>query len=637
MKSLTLFDLVFRSMRRNIKHYYLYFFALIFTISLYFIFLSLQADGAVGEGVAASNSMIAGFKVANILLIAIALIFIAYSNAIFFNRRSKEVGIYQLIGLTKGTVARMLVVENFLLGLGALFVGVGIGTLASRFFLLLYLKVIGVELSVALHFSWDALVQTFIVFMVILAIISLQMVRRVYRTTLIDLFNANRQSDVEAPKNNAISVIVGILGIALIGFGYWLSGRMLNEMLLFNMIAVLFSTIFGSFLVFRVSIGALLNTIRRSKKGHLSLTDSLSLAPLVHRMKSNANSLTLITTLSAMTLTMVAIAYSTYYSAEETTRNMMPQDFGLHGAFISVEDREQFKQALAQEGIAYSEVNYHAYRIDASILTPQFPEMMAGDYQLVVYSEDEVAKGRYQGVLEGPTLHYPSMAWLMKDVKFPTTIELADGKKFTVNRLGKGSIYNLSSNEAALVVDASTYEDLKAYQIEGYDEERYALNITDEANQEKAVELFESTVRLENHTPVAYYKMFQSTLEGSGMFIFISGFLGLVFLMSTGSILYFKQMTEAEQEKASYRTLRQLGFSEKEIMRGIRKKQWIVFGFPLLIGLLHSWFAVKSADVIFMTDVTIPTVIAMVVYSLIYMVFAILTLGYYRRIVHQSL
>ncbi|HEY4579158.1 MAG TPA: FtsX-like permease family protein, partial [Savagea sp.] len=103
---MTLFDLVFRSMRRNIKHYYLYFFALIFTISLYFIFLSLQADGAVGEGVAASNSMIAGFKVANILLIAIALIFIAYSNAIFFNRRSKEVGIYQLIGLTKGTVAR---------------------------------------------------------------------------------------------------------------------------------------------------------------------------------------------------------------------------------------------------------------------------------------------------------------------------------------------------------------------------------------------------------------------------------------------------------------------------------------------------------------------------------------------------
>ena len=125
--------------------------------------------------------------------------------------------------------------------------------------------------------------------------------------------------------------------------------------------------------------------------------------------------------------------------------------------------------------------------------------------------------------------------------------------------------------------------------------------------------------------------------QSSGLMIFIAGFLGLVFLISTGSILYFKQMTEAEQEKQSYKTLRQLGFSTQELLSGIRRKQLFVFGLPLLIGLLHSWFAVQSANIIFMTDVTIPTLIAMAVYSLIYLSFAVLTMGYYKKVVKQSM
>ena len=84
--------------------------------------------------------------------------------------------------------------------------------------------------------------------------------------------------------------------------------------------------------------------------------------------------------------------------------------------------------------------------------------------------------------------------------------------------------------------------------------------------------------------------------RSNGLLIFITGFLGLVFLISTGSILYFKQMTEAEQERKSYATLRQLGFTVKDIMRGIIRKQAFVFGLPLLIGLLHSVFAIKAAS-----------------------------------------
>ena len=93
------------------------------------------------------------------------------------------------------------------------------------------------------------------------------------------------------------------------------------------MLAVLASTILGTYLVFRVTISWLFYQIRTRKQGHLGLNNSLSLAPLMHRMKGNANSLTIITVLSAMTLAMLAGSYSLYYSTEKETRFAMPFDF----------------------------------------------------------------------------------------------------------------------------------------------------------------------------------------------------------------------------------------------------------------------------------------------------------------------
>ncbi|MFD2874792.1 ABC transporter permease [Paenibacillus rhizoplanae] len=108
-------------------------------------------------------------------------------------------------------------------------------------------------------------------------------------------------------------------------------------------------------------------------------------------------------------------------------------------------------------------------------------------------------------------------------------------------------------------------------------------------------------------------------------------FLGLAFLASTGSILYFKQMSEAEQEKQSFRTLRQLGFDEKMIMKGILRKQLLVFLLPLFIGILHSIYAVKASYFITLADDTIPAMIAMGAYAAIYFMFAFFTLGYYKK------
>lgn len=638
---MTLFDLVVRSMRKNLKHYYLYFFALILSVVLYFVFASLQHDSSVLDRTEVSIRMASGFKAAGILLLFISGVFLLYANSIFLKRRSREVGLYQLIGLSKFKVTRMLVTENLLLGIGALAIGIGIGLLVSRVFLLLLMKLIGIEGVLTLSFSGAAVIQTAVVFVLLLVLTSLQMAFAVKRSTLLELFKVDQSGErIKKPKT-AVSAIFGILGVLLIGFGYWLSGHMLNSMLFFYMIVVLVSVILGTYLLFRVTIGWALFRIRTSKNGHLGLSNSLSLAPLIHRLKANANSLTIITVLSAMTLTMLAAAYSTYYSSGKESRLMEPFDYMIVG---DPSASDQFLKLLDK-----ADISYHASDIEGIELKGDYekelnPMLYYQDVQIRIVSESQLSKagltievnGPQSGVLMAGYTH-----WMLKSVETPVTLILDPGglnKSVAIERFAEGNAFNDYDFASMIVVKDELFQAIRS----GYEESgeivkinTAAINLQNKDQLKEATELYNEIES--SGKRFDYYTQYQNTLQSSGMLIFIAGFLGLVFLISTGSILYFKQMTEAEQEKASYTTLRQLGFSVQEIMKGIVKKQAFVFGLPLAIGLLHSIFALKSASFLFMSDVTVPTVIAMSIYVAIYLVFAFLTIGYYRKTIQAAL
>lgn len=639
-------------MRKNIKHYYLYFFALIFSVVLYFVFATLQHDAAVIEKSAKSMNMEAAFKAAGILLIVIAGIFVFYANAIFLKRRSREIGLYQLIGLTKGAVARLLIIENALLGAGALVIGIGTGVLVSRVFLLLLMKLIGYDGFITVSFSLAAIIQTAIVFVAIIALTSAQMLVAVYRNTLLDLFNADKRGEHPKKPKTVVSAVLALLGIGLIIYGYWLSGRMMNEMILFNMLAVLASTIFGTYLVFRVTISWLFYQIRTRKQGHLGLHNSLSLAPLMHRMKANANSLTIITVLSAMTLAMVAGAYSLYYSSEKMARSMMPFDFTFTNYPHEEGLADEFAEELKVAGIDFKWTSISAMdtggMLDISSPYWSGANNVRPSVSFYVAEQLRAAGKDVQIPPKGSAIAYNMNLQLeAKPEEFPATLTIMEHDTelpIEVVAVEETSIMNMNLGGSPMVVSEDTFAELQR-QLATDEDDGWSLaietfQVRDNDQLAKASAIFmqdkyaggvPSEYRMDYHT---YY---QNSIQSSGLLIFIAGFLGLVFLISTGSILYFKQMTEAEQEKQSYATLRQLGFTVQDIMRGIVRKQVFVFGVPLLIGLLHSIFAIKAASFLFMSDITVPASIAIGLYALIYLVFAFLTVGYYRKTVKAAL
>ncbi|WP_100405669.1 FtsX-like permease family protein [Bacillus solitudinis] len=637
---MTLFDLVIRSMRKNIKHYYLYFFALILSVVLYFVFATLQYDSAV---IAQSGgSMGSAFKVAGILLIFIAGIFVVYANAIFLKRRSREIGLYQLIGLTKRVVAKLLIIENAFLGIIALVIGIVVGMLVSRVFLLLLMKLIGYETFIEVSFSTAAIIQTVVVFIAIFALTTIQMIYTVYRNTLLALFNSDKKGEHPKKPKTVISAFLALLGIALIAFGYWFSGRMINSWLFVNMLIVLTATILGTYLMFRVTISWLFYQIRKRKQGHLGLMNSLSLAPLMHRLKGNANSLTIITVLSAMTLTMIAGSYSLYYATERETRAMMPFDFMF-------ENNEEFALEISEElnsrGIVYQHNQVDMIVVPAIFNNDLLPTQNDTATDIVLLSEQQL---QHAGVdvtasVSSVSFHDVSMRGILDSSDLPFEMVLMNGNQqvpMSITEIGEANVINWSVFKSQLVVNDETFNKLKEQLLidggEAKLEQIDGFHITNEEDMAKASELYQQS-KYKNGLHVDYYSRYHESVQSNGLLIFIAGFLGLVFLISTGSILYFKQMTEAEQEKQSYATLRQLGFTVKDIMHGIIRKQAFVFGLPLAIGLAHSVFAIKAASFLFLSDITLPASIAMVLYALIYLTFAVLTVGYYRNTVKRAL
>lgn len=662
--AMTLSQLVLRSMKKNIKHYYLYFFALIFSVTLYFSFITLQHNPTVLQATEESGTATAGFSAATYLLYFIVLFFVLYANHLFMKRRSKEIGLYQLIGMTKSLIVRLIALENIILFVGAVVIGMGIGFISSRIFAMILLKVLEQEVVVSMTFSIEALQSTALVFSILLSIILIQTMFLIHRTSLLSLFNATKQADERVKRFSWIQMMIGALGLVLIIYGYYQSSilfTMGNVKLLFiNMVIILATTIGGTFLVFRFSVAFLMNTIRLGKKGHLNLYDVVAVTPIMHRMKGNAKSLTLITVLTAVSLAITTLSYIAYYSTDTQARIVSPTDLVVYD-----EKGENFLAALDEKQIPYE---MHAF--DIKELSFNFADLVAADITDTAFENEE----SFVPVLKLSEVQqlYPQYeldrneAIIMNYVGvFAEFLPIEAG--ITATFWTENQIYELNIKDVKkemiaggalsaggipiLVVADEVFKELPKQQSIGLNnqylvelDEKHveaATALYDEMGMKKIV--FDSYIDTDGsvvetaYNQNTYEQARTNTILNMGTVIFTTAFLGLAFLLATGSILYFKQMSEADQERASYTILRKIGFSERDLLKGIYLKQLFNFGVPLVIGLLHSYFAVKSGWFLFGSELLAPLIITMSLYILMYAIFATLSIQYYKKVIKQAL
>ncbi|WP_326929624.1 FtsX-like permease family protein [Bacillus sp. m3-13] len=167
---MTLFDLAIKNIQRNVKSYALYIGTTIFSIVIYFTFVTLKYSGDI-SALEETSKQIQGIMSASafVLMIFVA-IFIIYSNSFFMKKRKKEVALYSLLGVRKRSIGFLLFFENMVIGVLSLVVGLGLGFLLSRVLLSILMKLMNMNMIVGFAFSMDAVLNTLLVFFIIFLI-----------------------------------------------------------------------------------------------------------------------------------------------------------------------------------------------------------------------------------------------------------------------------------------------------------------------------------------------------------------------------------------------------------------------------------------------------------------------------------
>ncbi|MCR8634826.1 FtsX-like permease family protein [Paenibacillus radicis (ex Xue et al. 2023)] len=646
-------QLMFRNLRKNLKNYYLYVFALIFSSALYFAFVTLQYDPSM-DPAKGSVKGAASIKAASVLLVAIVSIFLLYANNIFIKRRSKEIGLFQLIGMTKNRIFRILTAENFILYFGSLMLGIFVGFSGSKLIIMILFKTIGVDAIATLYFSYQALIQTLIVFFIIYLFIMLMNYAFIQRQSILSLFRVTSMTEGKVKKVSFLEMIIGIIGIILIILGYYMSSKLFSgdfttiNQLFSAMVIILGSVIIGTYLFYKGSVSFIFNIIRKRKQGYLNINEVLSLSSIMFRMKSNAVLLTIITTVSGLAIGLLSLSYISYYSAEKSAEMYVPADFSM----TKLQDAEQFKEALQANSILYTDKIVEV--IQAAVNVEKIMDTNVGalnsnfnptDMILPVISEqaldnihlsaDQTLFTRSSGVLQ------KFMA--MKD---SGSIELKGQYEVIPQQYKRSDIdspvsgYFTSGGLPVAIVNETIFDRLKKDLNPSIQKASFVyigIEIKDKANVKKANELFREMGFSSTRAHDSQLEMSNNQKQNMGLIMFIVGFLGLTFLITSGCILYFKQMDESEDEKSSYTILRKLGFTQGDLLQGIQAKQIFNFGIPLVVGLLHSYFAVQSGWFFFGTELWTPMIMVMILYTALYSIFGILSVYYYKKVIKEAL
>ncbi|EGQ4403859.1 ABC transporter permease [Staphylococcus pseudintermedius] len=627
--------IVLKNFKQNLRHYGIYLFSLMLSIALYFSFVTLKYTDSIANGENAkllNSSAGIGEK----FLFVIIIIFLMYANRLFIKRRTKSFALFQLIGLSRKDLMRMMMLEQAIIFIGTTVIGLLLGLFGSRLLLLIVKKTAQIPLDIKILFEPAALTVTMILVVISFILIMVQSFIFIKRRSIIQLMYDVQQSEATQANMTKAEMTFGILGIAMIGLGYYLSTIMLKniELTLISAFLILFLTVVGAYFFFRSSVSLIFKSLKRSKRGYVNVTDVVFTASIMHRMKKNAFSLTVIGIISAITITLLSFATISKANIENNVNGLAPHEF----TYINEGEAQKLEAYLNAKNIPYNKVVQHVIEVpivhsDKALHKDvnSLPIISDAEVDKMDVNPDEITLVNYFKVSE-------TFIGLDKGV----TIDLGRKEKHAPLEITETSPYNVLSYRAALgrsvgIIDHKTFEMLKATQIKDKDNPPITQVGFDLKSAKDVVKVESANEQFNQMLPQSRTSLEKEQLAFSGMFLFVSGFLGVAFLIAAGCIIYIKQMDENEDEMANYQILRKMGYTHQDMFKGLALKIAFNFGLPLIIGLGHAFFAARAFNTLMNGVDFAPVIFAMTVYAVIYLIFAVLAYYHSRRVIKFSI
>ena len=642
MNSFIYEKLAVTNLKNNRKTYVPYMLTAILTIMMFYIIDALS----MGKGIT-QNTLKICLQYATGVIVIFAVIFLFYTNSFLIKRRKKEIGVYNILGMGKRHIARMMGVETLITAGVSIVCGLLAGIIFGKLMYLLLLKILHDSVDMQFSVNGTAIGHTVILFCGIFFLTYLYNILQIQLVNPVELLHGGNQGEKE-PKTRWLLVIIGV---AALGNGYWiaLTTEAPLEALLKFFVAVV-CVIIGTYALFIAGSIMILKVLRKNKSYYYNPKHFTSVSGMLYRMKQNGAGLANICVLSTMVLVMVSATVSLYAGMEDILDARFPRDVAItctqenqgkeetisklieeqcEKANVKIEDRVQYKFAdlstvlngdsLEIQGSFSANTNFchvemipleEYNRIEGKNVSLNKNEVLTyctnGTYkenQIKIKDRTYQVKRRLPEMKSQPK----NTAEMYKTLY----LIFADGEQIErIAPLSYADKFNLNGNEK------KQKEALESIEKEFYEE------IPDG--------LMESRVLSRG----AFYELY------GGLF-FIGIYLGSMFIMATVLIIYYKQISEGYDDRERYQIMQKVGMSKKEVKRSIRSQVLSVFFLPLVVAVIHVIVAFKVMTKILgvMNLTNVPlfagcTAITIAVFAVFYVIVYSITAREYYRIVN---
>ena len=619
-----------------------------------------------------------------------SLVILFYVNSFVMKQRKKEFGLYNVLGMEKRHLVRLMSVEILLVAVFSLVFGISGGALFSQLFFLIFYKMIRMEADLTMVIPRGAVIETLTLFGILFCLVLLYDIVAVIRTRPVELLKSESQGERE-PKVHGLAALIGVA--ALTG-GYVIAQKVespMEAMLWFFAAALL--VIIGTYGLFMAGSIALLKWMKKRECFYYRPSSFISVSGMLYRMKQNAAGLAGICILSTMVMVTIGASLCIFSGVSEGIREEYPREYFLQMHYSedlkpetyqdTTSDVKKLVEAQMEENgsrvenmLSYTRCNM-VYRKGKDGYEAEMGDLAdTNDYENLVYVQyllredyeantgkkteipDDVAAfyESEEGLIPGETLLFGDYSIKGKRLEEPVETAVASwysGIKKRVQVLLPG-IEEMEKLTESLGKNFETYYGLEegegpsATYFLGWN---YYFDIS--GKQEPAEEFLEklrSSWETEKASEWAYISTFQNRTEEEeylfqeyGTILFIGFFLGMIFLLATVLIIYYKQVTEGYDDRKRFVIMQDIGLSQAEVKKTIRTQVLLVFFLPLGAAGLHMAMAFKvlvkmmalfSAYNIKLFSLCIGLTVA--VFALVYFLVYTVTARIYYKIVSNA-
>ena len=650
---------------KNRKLYYPYTLATILVIAITYIFTSLTLNSHLDDLPGADAiKMVLGLGLGIVALSS--GIIVLYANSFVMKNRSKELGLYSVLGLEKRHLFSMILKETMIMGFVTLLLGIGVGALFDKLIYAFLQRLIGESTGLVSTFQVMTIPIVLVIFACIFSFLVLVNDFRLLRLNPLQL----TKDGLKGEKKGRFLVIQTFLGLGAMGYGYYLALSVQNPVIaIMSFFLAVLLVILGTYLLFNAGTTVVLQLLKKKKSYYYKPNNMISISNLVFRMKKNAVGLATIAILSSMVLVTLVGAASIYAGKKDYLVSAAPHDYSVSGNKVDltstkklmddflIKTGEQVNEEVAVSYLFFGIKNQETNKL--TVFTKNERKVVPKSIVLV-FSQETFKQ------LTGKELNLSSnqIALYTKNKTLKTQKSLSiDGKNYQIHRQLGDFINKKVPNIYKIIVSDYSYlvvPDIKIFEssMKGTSiaQATYVgVNVKDSTHDaKKNLDLLdqiagEATKQLAGQTtgvPESYFSA-NSRYDAEGMVngfvggtFFISIFLSIIFMLGTVLVIYYKQISEGYEDRERFVILQKIGLDDLQVKQTIRKQVLTIFFLPLIFAFIHLAFAyhmisliVRIIGVLNPDLMLVVTIIVCGVFFLAYILVFVLTSRSYRRIV----